>query len=227
MRRDWIEERLEELRPRGKTKAGLADAMGLPATRISAIIKGERKLDAPQILGLAQYLEISETEALVRLSGGPIRPAELSSVLVIGAVQAGAWREAIEWDEEERFQILSRPMARYAHVPQFGLEVIGPSMNIPYPEGSVVICVSLIHLGRDPQPGEHVVCSRTSDQGIEATIKELRKDEAGAYWLWPMSTHPSFQQPWKLPTVDEHADSDHIRITALVIGAVKPSPNIL
>lgn len=112
---------------------------------------------------------------------------------------------------------------RYAKIEQFGLEVRGPSMNNLYPDGSVVVCVSLMELGTDPAPGDHVIVRRQSTEGVEATIKEIQRDEAGAYWLWPRSSDPNFQQPWKLPHGD-HFGNEDLTIIALVIGSYIPRP---
>lgn len=98
-------------------------------------------------------------------------------------------------------------------------------MNELYPHGSTIVCVSLMDLGRDPIPGERVVCHRRSAVGLEATVKELRQDTKGDYWLWPRSTDPAFQQPWRLPRPDDHAaDNEDVRIAALVIGSYRPEP---
>lgn len=97
-------------------------------------------------------------------------------------------------------------------------------MNEIYPEGSVVICVKIHDLGRDPLPPERVVCQRRSEMGFEATVKELRRDALGEFWLWPRSNDPNFQQPWKLPKPNEHDHNDDIQIVALVVGMYRPEP---
>jgi len=96
-------------------------------------------------------------------------------------------------------------------------------MNEVYPEGSIVVCVNLKDLGREPRPGERVIVERHGASGlVEITVKELRRDESGDYWLWPRSTHPAFQQPWKWPQPqDEHSGED-IQVIALVIGSYRP-----
>jgi SOS-response transcriptional repressor LexA len=149
--------------------------------------------------------------------------APLQPITVIGAVQAGSWSEAAEWPPDDQFTTVAMIDQRFSKLKPIGLEVRGPSMNEIYPPGSIVICVNLIELERDPLPGEKVIVQRHRPDGlIEATVKELRQDATGQYWLWPRSNHPEFQQPWKLPKPDEIDQSDTIQITGLVIGSYRP-----
>ncbi len=223
MRNEWLEKRLAELK---KPKSGLADAMGLPPARITEMISGDRQIRAAEVPAMAAYLEWPEIVLLSTISGGAVSPTALGTVKVIGEVQAGVWREALEWPEEDQYVAPVAAEPSYAQFRQFGLRVRGPSMNEIYPDGSIAICVNLIELGRDPKPGQRVVVLRRSnagaDIGFEATIKELRRDDAGDYWLWPRSTDPNFQTPWKLQHEYAHDDNEDIRIVSLVIGSYRP-----
>jgi hypothetical protein len=145
----------------------------------------------------------------------------LDSIMVVGAVQAGVWREALEWPESDWYPAPVAADRRFLAVPQFGLVVRGPSMNELYPDGSVVVCVKLIDLGRDPRPFERVVVQRRADDGYEATVKELRIDDRGGAWLWPRSTDPNFQQPWRVPDAPDGHESEDITVVALVIGSYR------
>ena len=223
MRNDWLEQRIEEMKPQGKSKKGLADALKLWPARITEIIAGRRELSPAEVLGIAHYLELPPTLVLAYATGGALRPAKLGQVWVKGSVQAGAWREAVEWPQGDWRPAPLSPDVRYSKLEQFGLEVVGPSMNEEYPEGSVVICVNMLELGRDPNHGDHVICRRRSTEGVEITIKEVRREADGSYWLWPRSRDPNFQQPWKLPQNANEANED-LTIIALVIGAYKPRP---
>ena len=185
------------------------------------MISGERQFAANEVNPLADYLELPPTEVL-DLIGGGLRSTTLRWVSVVGDVQAGAWREALEWEKSRWYPAPVAAVRRFAHLPQFGLEVVGPSMNELWPDGSIVICVKLIDLGRDATPGEKVVVLRRQGNGqIEATLKELRQDPQGAFWLWPRSKDPNFQQPWCLARPDAHDDNDDLRIVALVVGSYK------
>lgn len=222
MRNEWIRARLKELEARGKNQKGLAEALDLPSPRISEMISGKREIAGKEVRPLADYLELPEPLVLSHITGASARNERISAVPIIGFVQAGAWREALELPQEEWRLVPVAANGRYEQIRRYGLEVRGPSMNEVYPEGAVIICVKLIDLGREPRHGERVVVQRRSDLGFEATVKEFRQDPDGTFWLWPRSTDPNFQQPWRLPKPDEYDDNEDIRLVALVIGSYRP-----
>lgn len=172
---------------------------------------------------MARYLEMPEPVLWARVRNTTDEIADLFTVFIRGDVQAGVWKEAVENDPADWELAPVAADARYRGIEQYGLRVRGPSMNVLYPEGSVVICVSLIALGRDPRPGERVICLRRSEQGFEATVKEFRVDDHGKYWLWPRSTDPNFQTPWPLfITNDFAAENEDLRLVGLVIASHRP-----
>lgn len=223
MRKEWLEDRISDLK---KTKAGLALALGVSPARITDLVSGKRSVGATEIPIIAAYLEWPEILLLSKISGGVVAPTALGSVRVIGEVQAGIWRPAVIWPYDEQYIAPVAADPRYAQFPQFGLLVRGPSMNKIFPDGSVAICVNLIDLGRDPRSGQRVVVQRriATEDGYEVTIKELEKDAQGDYWLWPRSTDPNFQQPWKLRHEYARDDNEDVQVAALVIGSYRPEP---
>ncbi len=66
LKRGWISDRLGEL---GKKKKGLAEALGLPHTRISDILIGTRALKVTEVKPFADFMNISTEEVLARFSG--------------------------------------------------------------------------------------------------------------------------------------------------------------
>jgi hypothetical protein len=60
---DWLEQRLKEL-PGRKNKAGAAKAINVPASRISEIVKGKRKIQQDEWENLAKYLEWSVADLM-------------------------------------------------------------------------------------------------------------------------------------------------------------------
>lgn len=234
MRSDWLKQRLKEL---GKTQAGLGELLNLPSSRVAEIATGKRRIQSDELPVVARYVEWPISKVLgmisdpsgftpnVEDSSEPLRP-----VTVIGEVEAGVFKDTLEYEPEDQFEIFIPVDQRYARMPRSGLKVRGPSMNQVYPEGSILVIVPVIHLGDgyEPRSGQRVVVQRTNDVGrMEATVKELQIDGDNKAWLWPRSTHPEFQQPWRVPEqwdgngdFDEH--SDNLRITALVIGSYKP-----
>ncbi len=221
-KRHWLEDRLDELP--GKNQAGLARALGTTESRISELKSGNWKIPTNKARIAAKYLEL-EVNSILSLIEGVDTEEPLQAVYVVGEVRAGAFHEAIEWDHS---QWSSAPVTydpRYPRCRQFGLRVSGPSMNQEYPEGSTVVCVSLLELPEDLKHEDHVIVHRRGPDGlVEATVKELRKDSAGRFWLWPRSYHPEHQQPWPAPDPVDGGDNDDLRITAKVIGSYKTRP---
>lgn len=227
MRNDWLTVRLAELKAlgRAKSKAGLAAALGMDATRISDMVAQRRKrFTYSEVLKIAAYLEWQPAQVAMHVDPQIGEDDQIDLVWVLGTVEAGVWAEALEWPREDWKVAPVAKIPGHSAARQFGLEVRGPSMDELYPPGSIVVCVKLIDLGRDPRPGERVIVQRRSDLGVEATVKELRQDEHGTYWLWPRSRHPEFQQPWKLQHNGEpdQAGVDGLQIVALVVGSYRP-----
>lgn len=150
-----------------------------------------------------------------------INISKLPLVRVVGAVEAGSFKEAIEWPPSEHYAVPSLQFKQFLYDPKFALEVRGTSMDLLYPEGTILICVPLVHVDRNPVPGERVVVRRRMPNGlIEATVKELQLDREGNAWLWPRSSDPSHQQP--LPFTSPGNEEEDIAVTALVIGSLRP-----
>ena len=143
---------------------------------------------------------------------------ELDRVAVIGAVQAGEWSDDGPWMEDDQYGVSVPVPPEFAHMSRFGLEVHGPSMNLVYPEGTVLVCVSLAELERWPDTGEMVIVQRRSNLGLETTVKEFVHDNSGV-WLWPRSNHPEHQQPVPLPR--PHADGEEQQLAISDFMAVE------
>lgn len=242
MTTQWLDKRIKEL---GKTKAGLARAMGAVPAAINKIVTGDRKIQAEEVPIIAAYLEWPPEIVLGLISGKGNMPKVLSStasglskVRVIGAVQAGKFNPAVDWPYEQQYEI-SPPIAMpQEHRFMQGFEIIGPSMNQLYPEGSVVVVVPTIELGAGwtPKSGQRVLVQRVARFGgldeYETTVKEvvIRGDEI---LLTARSDHPEFknQPPWKisLPNGSEAGEedlSDKVRITGLVVGSWRSEPDV-
>jgi SOS-response transcriptional repressor LexA len=152
-----------------------------------------------------------------RLTGDLPEPSSPTSVWVVGDVQAGAFREAIEWDRSRWYEI-DVPIPRRFQGRAKALETRGPSMSIPYPEGTVVLWVSVLDF-RPPRDGDRVIVYQYSnDDSVEATVKKLRITD-GKSWLWPESDHPLHQSPLD---IDNPGDSiSRIEIVGIVIGSYR------
>ena len=65
MSTQWIKQRLAELR---KSQADLAQALGLDASAVSRMIKGERQIKADELTKLARLLHLTPEQAMHRLN---------------------------------------------------------------------------------------------------------------------------------------------------------------
>jgi len=75
MEQTWIADRLAEL---GKKKTDLAQALGLPPTRISEILRGRRDVHLAELLPLARFLEMDPMTVLLLCAPVPahLRPED-------------------------------------------------------------------------------------------------------------------------------------------------------
>ncbi len=212
----------------------LSESLGRSIDRaaVDKMQKGIRRIKADELYAISSVTGFplpDELAASIRPAtdgAGAILGAEhvpLKPVTVVGAVQAGVYVEALEWPPDEWYSAPVAALPQYAQFHQTGLAVRGDSMNELYPDGSVVICVKFIDLGRDPRDGERVIVQRRVGTEWEATVKELRQHADGSWWLWPRSSSPEFQQPWRL---DHDGDdwNDNLQVVAKVIGCVRLEP---
>ncbi len=191
--------RLRELREqRGKSQQQVAEAIGTTQNQISRLESGERELTIGWMNKLGAALSIDPAEIL---QAPKRRRAEgFASIPVIGHVQAGEWREAMQWDRDDWYSIEVPHDPRYPRIERFALEIRGDSMNLLYPDRSTIIVSRYIDLERNPAHKDRVVVIRRNRDGaVEATVKELIVEADGTLWLWPRSVSPQHQQPIPLP----------------------------
>lgn len=196
---EWIARRLKEL---GLKNRDLATALGLEPPRITEIIKGERKVQTSELEPLARALQLSpdvvrqaiNQKSTVFIDKLTNRLDNRKSVMVKAEIQAGAWNEALYWPDDKWY-----PVPVFDDVLDIeeleGFKVVGDSMDLIYPPGSVVICRRFNPLRHIPPVGKRVVIQRRDMNGlIEATVKLLVQDERGEAWLVPESTNPAHQR---------------------------------
>lgn len=142
--------------------------------------------------------------------------AEGEFVEVRGSVAAGVWRADSEWPEESRYRVILKrsPVPRDR---RFALRVDGESMNLVFPSGTILDCVSAIGFGLEPQSGDFVIVERVRKDGQrELTVKQWHVDDEGRKWLMARSTKPEFQAP--IPAHDGDPDIEEQKVCAYVIG---------
>ena len=202
---------------RGVKQAELGDICGVSQGTVSRWEKGSQDPDGHHLVQIAAWAGISVEE----LTGGAPNPTlGLQALKVVGAVQAGEWSLEPEFEPDAQFSISVPPSNKFPNARRTGLIVRGPSMNEVYPDGSIIICVSIFEVDRDPRPGERVVVRRKNAKGLyEVTVKEFYIDDAGRKWLVPRSSDPQFKTPMR---ADQVSNGEEVMVTGIVIGSYRP-----
>lgn len=209
---------LKELRKRrGLSQAQLAERVGVEQPTVQRWEKGTRLPDLEKLEGLAKALG---TTPGALLDGGNELQALGPTLFVKGDVQAGLWREAVERERPDWEAFTGRADVNAPMSDRGGMRVIGESMNVLYPHGSIIEYVKLMG-GAELESGKRVIVQRERDDGeFEVTVKEYLVDDAGKQWLVPRSTHPEFQTPWRLDRPEEGIVE--VRVLAVVVASVRP-----
>ena len=203
---------------RARNDAGLsleevAESIGRSHHSIEAHEKGKRAVTRQVAEKYARIYGVN-VEWILGLGRGAeqvkVPASSLRGLPVVGVVMAGAFREALEMPESQQERLPVQYDTAYVEARQFALLVQGPSMNLVYPEGAYVICVSVGDA--EPRIGDHVVCQRQKNGMYEFTLKELTKDpKTGRPRLMPRSSDPLHQA-----AVDITGQTE---IIAVVIGS--------
>ncbi|WP_374139451.1 LexA family protein [Sphingomonas sp.] len=199
---------------RGLRIAAWAKQAGVDKNSIYNFLNGHSQaLDPRTYAKLARVVEIPAWQ----ISGDTPEAPSPTSIWVVGYVEAGVFREAVEW-ESSQWRAIDVPVpSRFQHVSK-ALEVRGRSMDLEYPEGSVVIWVDIIN-SRAPVSGDHVIAyAYAKDGSVEATVKELRVND-DQVWLWPKSSSPDHQVPINVTEPPEGVST--IEIKGLVVGGYR------
>lgn len=204
---------IAELRKKlGLTQARLAEMVEVEQPTVQRWESGKREPDFEALQRLADALGVEPGAFFADNVAVPLGP----KLYVKGEVAAGVWREAYELPQEEWRTFNGRPDVRAKLEHRFGLRVIGDSMNLKYPAGSIVECISLFGHA-EALPGKRVVVVRKrDDQMYEATVKKLIEQD-GELWLVPESSNPAFR-PIKLN--EPEPGILETRIAAVVVRAL-------
>lgn len=194
------------------TQAELGELVGVEQPTVQRWEANKREPDLDTLSSLADALGVEPGAFFIDDVAVPTGP----KLFVKGAVQAGQWVEAYEWPEQDWQTFNGRPRvsARMEH--RFGLRVVGESMNLKYPNGSIVECISVFghveaYVGR-----RVVVVRKREDQLYEATVKKLVEQD-GELWAVPESTNPAFM-PIRLSAAE--SGILETRIAAVVVRAI-------
>ena len=199
---------------KGFTQATLAERLGVEQPTVQRWEVGKREPDLAQLFELAKVLEVEPGSLIDDSIAVPIGPR----LYIKGEVAAGVWRAALELPQDEWQSFTGRSDVTAAPEHRFGLRVVGDSMDMLYPPGTIVECVSVFgHI--EPEPGKRVVVVRTNENGeVEATVKELIEQD-DELWLVPRSSNPA-HIPYRVN--EPEPGIREIRIAAVVVSSVRP-----
>lgn len=193
----------------------LSSKVGDSPTLVKDLLEKTKDAKLSTIYKLAEALGVAPTDLLEGdLDSIPVGPR----LFVKGEVAAGQWCDAVEWPEPDWQPMIGSPELGSSVDHRFFLKVKGGSMNLIYPEGSYIECISVF--GRaEVRPGKRVVVMRRrDDQLVEATVKELVEID-GSLWLVPRSTNPDHQAY----RMDAPGDGiEEVMISAVVVSSVRP-----
>lgn len=208
---DWIKQGLEK---EGKSRSGLAKALGRSPSMVTNLLKGERQLKANEINRIARYLEEAAPPT-------PRREADSAPVIgylmITGEVAGGVWTEpGLEFDPIPT-KVAVDP--RWPEDQMFLLRVRGSSINRRALDGDLVMCLDAYAAPRRFQPGDWVIAERERGGLIETTVKKVGMSPEGDWVLVPDSTDPQFQEPILIG----ESDGESVRVRAFVLQFVKPA----
>ena len=199
---------------RGLTQGQLAERMGVEQPTIQRWEKGAREPSFDQLFKLALALGVEPASLIddsIAVSIGP-------RLYVRGEVAAGVWSKAVELPESEWKSFTGRADIIADNDSRFGLRVVGDSMDLLYPPGTIVECVSVFG-HTEIAPGKRVIVIRTNEAGeCEATVKELVELD-GKMWAVPRSSNPSHQA---ICLSDGEPGIIETRVAAVVVASVRP-----
>jgi len=185
-----MDTRIKEIRKKsGLSQQAVADKLGIHLTNYNKMETGKTRVDLDRLEQLASIFACDALDLLIIDS--PLR-----EVKVVAYVQAGAWAESNELDEEDQYTVAIPNDDLYRELSLTAAEVRGPSMNRRYPEGTVLVITNAIQVYEEIEPGKRYIVERERADGMrEYTVKTLHRDESGQLWLMPESDDPRFQQP--------------------------------
>lgn len=223
-------ERLREARKNAgyKSAADAARAMGVPEQTYYSHENGGSGLRPAVATKYAKKFRVSLEWLLTgrgemsTANGAIPYDVELEGLPLLGNIQAGAWVEAAEASEGagvEMVQVVRDP--RFPHARQYALRVVGDSMDLEYPDGSVVTCVSFGDSGLALAEGMivHVERHRAGGQLVEITLKQVQRRN-GQIILAPRSSNPKHQAL----TLDSKDGDNEVVCRGVVLGGWSPRP---
>jgi SOS-response transcriptional repressor LexA len=150
---------------------------------------------------------------------------QLSPLPIIGEVQASYWMPSAPSFDAPMAETSLPFILGYPADVQYGLRVIGPSMNKIIPEGAEVVCVRYDSGLIRYEQGSIVHVQRERAGEVEWTLKRFKWGDDGRGELWPESHDPRFVDPIAL-NGDRGGHEARVLIVGVVIKVVTDPKNL-
>jgi len=171
---DWIE---RGLRKPGKTQSGLARALGRNPSTVTALLKGQRRLQLHEIAMVAEYLEVTPPSDL-----GSNGSATTATVPVVGYVGAGG--EAHFAGGQGPFDEISAPYGSTKAT--VAVRIKGDSLGYAF-DGWYAVYDDRHNPPADSDIGKMCVCGLDDERVL---IKTLRPGQLRDRWTLYSNTAP-------------------------------------
>ena len=149
-------------------------------------------------------------------------PGEHVDVLIKGEARCNHWQQGCWYKADKRYAVAVPTDPRFPDAERFGIELRCPDMNLRYPEGSLLLCVSLeaVEGGIEIDQRYLIECRRKRghDHETELTVKTLTTVGGNRPIFVTESSEPGHQMSVPLFS----SSGDKIRPIALVTGFVQP-----
>jgi SOS-response transcriptional repressor LexA len=187
-------------------------------SKVNKMALGKRDIDGVELLAISEITGFPVPTPLIRSEDIESTHEPSVAVMIKGFVQAGNWVENPEWPADEWCEIHITPVREYPGKALHACRVRGPSMNKLYPDGTILVWVSIVDVQEPPISGKRYIVRRTRDAGslYEMTVKTYLESETGK-WLISESDDPRYQGAIRLT---ENED-DQVEIVGRVVRSIR------
>lgn len=212
----WFKKRMRELRV---TQEDIARQLGRDRSIVSRILTGTQPMGLKEARVFSQMLDVPLGEVL-RRAGQPVTDRfdveQFVPVEVVGTVQAGIWREAVERPAPDVMPIyVERPPGDGR---LFAVDVRGDSMDLVFRQGETLVCQPIDSFPGELRSGLFVIVERRRHDIVETTVKELEITDTG-WILWPKSSNPAHGRIDVAMHGDGADETSEIRVTGVVLSS--------
>lgn len=219
-----IKAAITELKKSGKPKASARSVSleaGLGADVVRDLIRKPKTMPTIDTLEALAPVVNKTPEFLAFGAKAPRRASAARSMKIAGEVAAGLWLEvgAAGDREYDEFPVPFHP--GYAEEAQYGLIVVGTSINRVAQPGDVLQCLDCGISGTEPRENDLVIIERRRHQAGQKEVTAKRYRRSGhVIELTPDSTDRRWSEPIVLDPRRASGDEE-VAIIAIVIGVYK------